>query len=318
MIRSTTPSWPAELGQLLAAAAGDERQRARRQPGRLDGLDRDPREHRVGVRRRRGAAQHHRVAGLQRQRRGVDRHVRPRLVDDGDDAERDAHLAHVEPVRQPEAVDHLADRVGQRGDLAHAGGHRGDAALVERQPVHQRARRARTRGRPRGRARWPRGSPACAPPARRRSRAAPRPWSPSWSRASPRAAALAARQMSVTEAGDEMAAMPRSLGPRAGSNLGEHEVVAVHGLLDRPREHLAHLRPTACPSPGAARRPSSCRSPCRSRRRRRARRPRPPRPRRRRRRRRRSRPAAATCRPRAAPAPRRRRRSRCRASAWRT
>ena len=32
MIRSTTPSWPAELGELLAAAAGDERQRARRQP----------------------------------------------------------------------------------------------------------------------------------------------------------------------------------------------------------------------------------------------------------------------------------------------
>ena len=116
MIRSTSPSWRRQLGQLLAAAAGDERQRARRQPGRLAASRGDRGEHRVRVRRRGRAAQHDRVAGLQAQRGGVDRHVRPRLVDDGDDAERHAHLAHVEPVGQAAAVDDLADRVGQRGD----------------------------------------------------------------------------------------------------------------------------------------------------------------------------------------------------------
>ena len=69
---------------------------------------------RVGVRGDRRAAQHDRVARLQAQRGAVDRHVRARLVDDRDDAERHAHLAHVEAVGQPEALDHLADRVRQR------------------------------------------------------------------------------------------------------------------------------------------------------------------------------------------------------------
>src|ERR671933_166394 len=50
---------------------------------------------------------------------------------DGDDAERDADLAHVEAVRQPEAVDDFADRIGQRRDRARAGGDAGDARLVE-------------------------------------------------------------------------------------------------------------------------------------------------------------------------------------------
>ncbi len=77
------------------------------------------RERRVGVRRRGGAAQDDRVAGLQAQRGRVDRHVRPRLVDDRDDAERHAHPAHVQSVRQAMPVDHLADRVGERRDLPH-------------------------------------------------------------------------------------------------------------------------------------------------------------------------------------------------------
>ena len=125
MIRSTTPVLGGQLGELLAPAAGDERRarpRAGRPPSAASRGDRG--EHRVGVRGRRGAAQHDRVARLQAQRGGVDRHVRARLVDDGDDAERHAHLAHVEAVGQAPAVDDLADRVGQRGDRAHAVGHR--------------------------------------------------------------------------------------------------------------------------------------------------------------------------------------------------
>ena len=96
----------------------------------------DRRQHGVGVRGRARAAQHDRVARLQAQRGGVDRHVRARLVDDRHDAERHPHLAHVEPVGQPRAVDHLADRVGQRRDLAHARGHR-------RRPGARRARAGR-------------------------------------------------------------------------------------------------------------------------------------------------------------------------------
>ena len=119
-------------------------------------------------------AQQHRVAGLQAQRGGVDRHVRPRLVDDGDHAERDSNLAEVEPVGQAAAVDDLADRVGQRRDRPRAVGDR-RARAPRRAPAGPSARRrARTRARPRDRARWPRGSPAAAPPARPRSRAAPR------------------------------------------------------------------------------------------------------------------------------------------------
>ena len=165
-----------ELGQLLAAAAGDERERARRAARRPRRPPPRPRRApRWSARAEDEPRSTIRVAGLQAQRGGVDRDVRPRLVDDGDDAERDAHLAHVEPVGQPAAVDDLADRVGQRGDLAHARGHRA-RSRARRAPAGPSARRrARSRGRPRGRARWPRGSPGSAPRARRRSRAAPRP-----------------------------------------------------------------------------------------------------------------------------------------------
>ena len=171
-----------ELGQLLTTAARDEGERARGQPGALGGFGGDPGQHGVRVRGRRGAAQQHRVAGLQAQRGGVDRHVRARLVDDRDHAQRDSNLAELEPVGQAAAVDDLADRIGKRGDRARAVRDRGDAGLVERQAVHQRASKDRIHGRRRGRARWPRGSPASAPGARRRSRAAPRPWSPGRSR----------------------------------------------------------------------------------------------------------------------------------------
>ena len=90
------------------------------------------------MRRRGRAAQHDRVARLQRQRGRVDGHVRARLVDHGDDAERDADLAQVEPVGQPLAADDLADGVGQRGDRAHGVGDAGEPRGVEREPVHQR------------------------------------------------------------------------------------------------------------------------------------------------------------------------------------
>ena len=162
-----------ELGQLLAPAA-QQRHRALGQPGRRLGGHRG--EHGVGVRRRRRAAQHDRVARLQAQRGGVDRHVRARLVDDGDDPEWHALAAHGEPVGEPAAVEHLADRIGQRGDVAHLAAIPATRSVVEPQPVHQRG------GQP-GLApglHVPRVGledlAASAPRARRRSRAAPRPW----------------------------------------------------------------------------------------------------------------------------------------------
>ena len=154
----------------------------------------DPGQHGVGVRRARRAPQQHRVAGLQAQSGGVDRDVRPRLVDDGDHAERDSNLAEVEPVGQAAAVDDLADRVRQRRDRARAVGDPAHARLVQA-PGDPSARPTDpTRGRLRDRARWPRGSPGSAPPARRRSRAAPRPSSRTATAASRRAAALAAQR----------------------------------------------------------------------------------------------------------------------------
>ena len=178
MMRSTTPSWVASSASSSRPPPATSTIAPAGTPASAAASRGDRGQHRVGVRRRRRAAQHDRVARLQAQRGGVDRDVRPRLVDDGDDAERHAHLAHVEAVGQPLAVDDLADRVGQRGDVAHAVGDRRDAPRVERAAGRAARRRARSRGRPPCRARWPRGSPACAPRARRRSRAAPRPWSP--------------------------------------------------------------------------------------------------------------------------------------------
>jgi hypothetical protein len=104
-----------QLGQLPTPTTGDQADAAAGQPGGDRRLGGDRCEHRIGLRGARGAAQHDRVAGLQAQRGGVDRHVRARLVDDGDDSERDAHLAHVQAVGQALAVDHLADRVAERG-----------------------------------------------------------------------------------------------------------------------------------------------------------------------------------------------------------
>ena len=152
MIRSTSPSCVGQLGELLAPAAGDERDRALGQARRRAASAAIAASTALECAARRRAAQHDRVAGLQAQRGGVDRDVRPRLVDDGDDAERHAHLAHVQPVGQPAAVDDLADRVGQRGDLAHAGGDRRRRA-PRRASGGRAARRASPASRPASRSR---------------------------------------------------------------------------------------------------------------------------------------------------------------------
>ena len=83
------------------------------------------------------------VAALERERGDVDGHVRPRLVDRADDAERHAHLGDLHAVRQRAAAHRLPDRVGERDDLEHGVGEALRAAPgVERQPVEQPGRQA--------------------------------------------------------------------------------------------------------------------------------------------------------------------------------
>ena len=127
-----------QLGQLGALAALDELDRARRQARLGDGLAHQRRERGVRARRVARPPQHDRVAALQAQRGAIDGHVRPRLVDDRDDAERDPQLAKPEAAGERPLLDDLADRIGQLDDLAHTGRHRRDAVRVEREAVAQR------------------------------------------------------------------------------------------------------------------------------------------------------------------------------------
>jgi hypothetical protein len=102
---------------------------------------------------------------------------------------------------------------------------------------------------------------ACAPRARRRSRAARGPWSPSRARELARGRLGAAGRCRCTV---RAARRPwREQSRRARSSRG--------GRLPRSRAAAPRAPArTSGPSPRAARRPSSCRSPCRSARRRRA------------------------------------------------
>ena len=92
-----------------------ELHRLGRQPGARRGRP-APRasERAVALERLATAAQDARVAGLEAQRRGVGRDVRPRLVDHRDHAERDAHARDLEPVRAGSRALDPADQLGCR------------------------------------------------------------------------------------------------------------------------------------------------------------------------------------------------------------
>ncbi len=131
-----------QMGHRLAVGTGHELHGPGRQPGLLGRLGQHADQRGVRFVRRRGAAQQRHVAALEAEAGGVHGHVRAGLVDDRDHAERHPELAHLQPVGQRVAADHLADRVGQRGDVTQALRHRGDPALVERQPVEHRVAEA--------------------------------------------------------------------------------------------------------------------------------------------------------------------------------
>ncbi len=83
----------------------------------------------------RAAAQDGGVARLQAQRGGVGGDVRAGFVDDADDAERHAHPADLDAGGPELEVGHLADRIGQLGDLFDAFGHAVNAFFRKRQAV---------------------------------------------------------------------------------------------------------------------------------------------------------------------------------------
>ena len=111
-----------QVDQSLPVLAGHELDAVAGQPG-LEGrpgddLGQDP----VGAVGVAASAQDHGVAGLEAEGGGVDGDVGPGLVDHRDDPERHAHLLDLQPFGSPPALDHLAHRVGQRGDVAQAAG----------------------------------------------------------------------------------------------------------------------------------------------------------------------------------------------------
>ena len=160
--RSTRPSWVASSASSSWPPPAEQQHRVLGQPRLGQRLADDRGQRPVGALGVAGAAQDDRVAALDRQRRAVDRHVRARLVDDGDDAERHPHLAQVEAALQGFAFELLADRVGERGDRAHARRPSPRPAPGSASAGRAAPRSARRRARRRGRRRSPRGSPRCA------------------------------------------------------------------------------------------------------------------------------------------------------------
>ena len=85
------------------------------------------------------ALEHGHVARAYAERRHVDRHVGPGLVDDADHAERHAHFPEVQPVVGRMAFHHFAHRGFERRHLAHVGGNGGYAVAGQQQAVVERA-----------------------------------------------------------------------------------------------------------------------------------------------------------------------------------
>ena len=87
------------------------------------------------------AAQHRRVAALHAERRGVRRHVRARLVNDRDDAQRHMYALDFQPVRPPPDLA-AAERVGKLRQLHQRRGDPLDARRRQPQTVEHRLRNA--------------------------------------------------------------------------------------------------------------------------------------------------------------------------------
>ena len=86
------------------------------------------------------SAKDHRVPGFQRQRRGVGGHVRPALVNDGDDPQGHSGLLDDHAVGPLRPLEHLPHRIRQPHHVQDALCHARDPLRREPQPVdHYRA-----------------------------------------------------------------------------------------------------------------------------------------------------------------------------------
>jgi len=92
----------------------------------------------VGTQRFRTAAEDHGVATLQAETGGIAGDVGTGLVDEADDAERDANLGNLDAVGLRPLAEKLTDGVGERSDLLQAVRARREAFRVEREAVNQR------------------------------------------------------------------------------------------------------------------------------------------------------------------------------------
>ena len=124
--------------------------RVRRQSGFGQAFLDQGRQGAIAVDRFRPAAKDGGVAGLDAKAGRIDRHVRPRLVDDADDAQRHAHAADLDAARALAEVADLADRVRQQHDLLQPGRHLLDRILLtapggRRRPDRRPASRAPAR-----------------------------------------------------------------------------------------------------------------------------------------------------------------------------
>ena len=146
----------------------DELHRVGRQAGLGERFAHQRRQRQVRLQRFRAAAQDAGVAALDGERRRLDRHVRPALVDHREDADRHPHPADPDAARLLAQAGDLADRIGHRRDLLAAEGDGLDRLGVELEAVDQRRVQAGGAWRRRRRA----GSPRQASP-RRRAAVAP-------------------------------------------------------------------------------------------------------------------------------------------------
>ncbi|KAF5044173.1 hypothetical protein DSECCO2_494530 [anaerobic digester metagenome] len=105
------------------------------QPGRGQGPAQEAAQDLVGVEGLGTAAQDDAVAGLEAEDGRVDGHVGAGLVDDGDDAQGDAHAAHEQAVGPLDHALDLAHRVGQPGHVPAGRGHGVDALVGDAQAV---------------------------------------------------------------------------------------------------------------------------------------------------------------------------------------
>lgn len=79
----------------------------------------------------RTAAQDRDIAGFERERASIRRHIRAAFIDDADDADGGCHTRNIEPVGARPAGEFAAHGIGQRGHIFDALGHRFDAFFIE-------------------------------------------------------------------------------------------------------------------------------------------------------------------------------------------